>query len=325
MNSTTSPLHVGICFDLGATFVEKLKSEFPDTKFTVAYTAEEQRAIAPELNVIFGRLHREAFVRASHLQWFHFIGIGFDLVLRAVPEFKQSGVIMTNARGTHVIPMSEYAIGMMLSLAHHLRESFEDQATKRWSTSDYRGRILELSGSTLGILAFGDIGQGIAKRALAFDMEVHAVDLNPIECPEGVNKVWPIERLHDMLRLTDWLIITAPRTTSTEGLIGTNELALLRPGAHVIVVSRGGILDEDALISELNRGHIAGAAIDATNEEPPGDESPLWDHPSVYLTPHISAESAQLLSRRGDIFINNLRRYIDRKELLNQCDLDRGY
>ena len=325
MNAPAGPLHVGVCYDLGPAFMDKLRSRFPDTQFTLAYTPEEQRRIAPEIDVLFGSLDREAFVRASRLRWYHFIGIGFDSVLRKVPEFKVSGVMMTNARGTHVIPMSEHAIGMMLALAHHLRESFDDQAARRWRTVEYRGRILELAGSTLGILAFGDIGQAVAQRALAFDMEVYAVDLAPVPCPPGVSAVWPIDRLHDMLERTDWLVITAPRTSATENMIGAEELARLRAGAHVVVVSRGGILDEEALLAAIDRGHVAGAAIDATSVEPPADDSRLWDHPHVYLTAHVSAESAQLLVRRGDIFIENLRRYLAGEELLNRCDLQRGY
>ena len=325
MNAPTRPLHVGVCYDLGRAFEDRLRSEFPDTRFTIAHTPEEQRRIAPEVDVIFGQLDREAFLRASNLRWYHFIGIGFDSVLRKVPEFESSGVVMTNARETHVIPMSEYALGMMLALAHHLRESLEDQAAGRWRTTEYRGRILELAGSAVGILAFGDIGRAVAQRALAFDMEVHAVDVAPVPCPPGVTAVWPIDRLHDMLERTDWLVITAPRTAATENLIGAEELARMRPGAHVVVVSRGGILDEEALVAALDRGHLAGAAIDATSVEPPAPDSPLWVHPRIYLTSHISAESAQLLTRRGEIFIENLRRYLAGEELRFRCDLERGY
>lgn len=325
MNTPGRSLHVGVCYDLGPIFVDKLRLSFPDIQFTLACTPSEQRKVAPEVDVIFGSLDRKAFVSASRLRWYHFIGIGFDSVLRQVPEFKDSGVIMTNARGTHVIPMSEYAMGMMLSLAHHLRESLEDQAARRWRTKFYSGRILELAGATLGILAFGDIGQAVARRALAFEMQVYAVDLAPIACPPGVRAVWPIDRLNDMLERTDWLVITAPRTAATERKIGADELARLRSGAHIVVVSRGGILDEQELIAAIDRGHIAGAAIDATSVEPPPNNSPLWDHPRVYLTSHVSAESSQLLVRRGDIFIENLRRYIAGDELLNRCDMERGY
>lgn len=325
MNAPARPVHVGVCFDFGPGFMARLRSEFPDTRFTVAHAPEEQRRIAPEVDVIFGPLDREAFRRASRLRWYHFIGIGFDSVLRRVPEFASSGVIMTNAREAHVIPMAEYTFGMMLALAHQLRESLDDQAARRWRTDHYRARILELAGSTMGILAFGDIGRAVARRAAAFDMEVYAVDLAPVPCPPGVAAVWPVDRLHDMLDRTDWLVITAPRTAATAGMIGARQLARLRPGAHVVVVSRGGIVDEEALVAAIDAGRLAGAAIDATDREPPPADSPLWDHPRVYLTAHVSAESAQLLTRRGEVFIDNLRRFLDGRELRFRCDLERGY
>ena len=325
MNAPARPLHVGVCYDLGRDFEARLRSEFPDIRFTIAQTPEEQRRMAPDLDVIFGQLDREAFLRASNLRWYQFIGIGFDSVLRKVPEFASSGVVMTNSRETHVIPMSEYALGMMLALAHHLRESLDDQAARRWRTVDYRGRILELAESTVGILAFGDIGRAVAQRALAFGMQVYAVDAAPAPSPPGVTAVWPIDRLHDMLERTDWLVITAPRTAATENMIGAEQLALLRPGAHVVVVSRGGILDEEALVAAIDGGHLAGAAIDATRVEPPAADSPLWDHPRIFLTAHVSAESAQLLTRRGEVFIDNLRRYLAGEELRFRCDLERGY
>lgn len=325
MTAPARPLHVGVCFDLGPDFLARLRSEFPDTRFTAACTPAEQRRIAPDVDVIFGRLDRNAFLRASRLRWYHFIGIGFDSVLHRVPEFASSGVLMTNAREAHVIPMAEYALGMMLALAHHLRESLDDQAARRWRTEHYRARILELAGSTMGLLAFGDIGRAVARRAAAFDMEVYAVDLEPIPRPPGVAAVWPIDRLNDLLERTDWLVVTAPRTAATERMIGADQLARLRPGAHVVVVSRGGIVDEEALVAAIDAGHLGGAAIDATTEEPPASDSPLWDHPRIYLTAHVSAESAQLLTRRGEVFIDNLRRYLAGEELRFRCDLARGY
>lgn len=325
MTAPARPVHVGVCFDFGPAFEARLRSEFPGTRFTAAHTPEEQRRIAPDVDVIFGPLDREAFRRARRLRWYHFIGIGFDSVLRRVPEFASSGVVMTNAREAHVIPMAEYVLGMMLALAHQLRESLDDQAARRWRTGHYRARILELAGSTMGIVAFGDVGRAVARRAAAFDMEVYAVDPAPVPCPAGVAAVWPVDRLHDMLQRTDWLVITAPRTAATERMIGAGQLALLRPGAHVVVVSRGGIVDEEALAAAIDAGQLAGAAIDATDREPPAADSPLWDHPRVYLTAHVSAESAQLLERRGEVFIDNLRRYLAGEELRFRCDLERGY
>ena len=128
-----------------------------------------------------------------------------------------------------------------------------------------------------------------------------------------------------MLSLSDWLVVTAPRTAATANMIAARELRLLRPGAHVVVISRGGILDEAALLASLDAGHLAGAAIDATAEEPPAADSGLWDHPRVYLTAHVSAETRQLVERRGNVFHDNLGRYLAGQPLCYVCDLERGY
>ena len=317
-------MNVTVAYDFGEAYVQRLRSSFPRARITAAYSAAEQLALAPEAEVQFGLIDRPTFLAAQRLKWFHFVGIGFDSVLRAIPEFPASGVLMTNTRGTHVIPMAEYAVGMMIALAHRLRESFDDQRARRWETAKYRGHILELAGSTLGILACGDLGRAVAARAAALGMRVLAVDLEPQQAP-GVEQVWGLERLDEMLSLSDWLVITAPRTAASANMIGVRELQLLRPGAHVVVISRGGILHEEALLASLDAGHLAGAAIDATAEEPPAAASGLWDHPRVYLTPHVSAESRQLVERRGDIFHDNLGRYLAGQPLRNVCDLQRGY
>ena len=302
-------MNVTVADDFGEEYVARLRHSFPRARITPAYGAAEQLALAPEVEVQFGLIDRPTFLSARRLKWFHFVGIGFDSVLCAIPEFPASGLLMTNTRGTHVIPMAEYAVGMMIALGHRLRESLDDQRARRWETAKYRGHILKLAGSTLGILACGDLGRAVAARAAALDMRVLAVDLEPRPAP-GVEQVWGLERFDEMLSLSDWLVITAPRTAASANMIAARELQLLRPGAHVVVISRGGILDEDALLASLDAGHLAGAAIDATAEEPPPADSGLWDHPLVYLTAHVSAETRQLVERRGDVLHDKLGRYL---------------
>ena len=318
-------MNITLAFDLGPAFVQRIRASYPTATVTPAYTAEEQLELAPQADAQLGTLSREVFVASQNLKWFHFIGIGFDSVLRKVPEFASSGVVMTNAPGTHVIPMAEYAIGMMIALGHQFGRSALEQKERRWEVDSYRGQILELAGSTLGIVAFGAIGRAVAARATAFDMRVYAVDLYPAEAPTGVEAVWPMERFHEMLGLSDWLVVTAPRTEQTIDLIGSEQLRMMPRGAHIVVVSRGAIVNEADLVAAIDDGHIAGAGLDATADEPPDNDSPLWDHPKVFLTPHVSAESAQLLQRRADIMHDNLGRFIAGEPLMNVCDLEKGY
>ena len=177
----------------------------------------------------------------------------------------------------------------------------------------------------MGVMAMGDIGRAVALRAQGFDMEVYAVDILEMEPPPGVREVWPVERLDEMLGMVEWLVVTTPLTKATRGLLDRRRLGLLKQGAHITVVSRGGIVDEEALAEGLHAGRIGGAALDVTAVEPLPAESSLWDAPNVLISPHISAESVQLIERRKAIFKENLRRYLAGEALLNVCDTEKGY
>ena len=316
-------MKVGIAFDFGAEFVEDMRASFPEVEFASALTDEEQLREVPDAEVQFGTISREAFAAGEKLKWFSFIGIGFDSVTRNVPEIVDSSVVMTLSRGVHAAVMADHALGMIVALAHRLPETLADQQKRIWDTKKYLRTIKELSGSTLGILAFGDIGRETAKRAVGFDMSVCTVDLAPRPA-DGVT-VWGLDRLDDMLALSDWLVVTAPRTEQTLGMIGTRELQVLKEGAGVIVVSRGGIVGEEALVEGLKSGRVGGAALDATVEEPPPDDSPMWDAPNLILTPHVSAESDELCRRRGSLFKENLRRYLAGEPLEGVADKKKGY
>tara|TARA_Y100000588_G_scaffold392451_2_gene504479 strand:- start:10010 stop:10981 length:972 start_codon:yes stop_codon:yes gene_type:complete len=321
----SSTVKVTLAFDLGHKFVSDLQATFPNVEFRTAYSPEERLKEAPDTEVQFGLIDRETYLAASNLRWFHFIGIGFDGTLKEIPEIIDSDTIMTNTRETHVIPISEHVFAMMLAFAHRVPELLDDQHKHHWETKKYKGRIIELANATMGVVAMGDIGTAVAKRAQAFDMDVYAVDIKEMNPPPGVAEVWDVSCLDDLLKISDWLVITAPLTDQTRDMIGLKEIERLKSGAHVIVVSRGSIVNEAALIQGLRSGHIAGAALDATATEPLPSDSPLWDEPNVIISPHACAESTQLLERRGQIFKENLRRYLSDDPLINLCDTEAGY
>ena len=320
-------MKVVLTYDMGESFVEELRTAFPELDFCPAYgygEAEQVQKVA-DAEVVFGLMTRPVFLAAPQLKWFHFVGIGFDPIVREIPEFRTGDVAMTNARETHVVPMADHVFAAILAHAHRIPELLEDQRNHQWNTKRYVRRIIELAGTKMGVLAMGDIGRGVATRAAAFGIEVYAVDILPMEPPPGVCAVWPVERLDEMLEMVDWLVVTAPRTEATTGMFNQRRLALLKEGAFVVVVSRGGIVDEEALAEGLHAGRIGGAALDATEIEPLPPNSPLWDAPNMLISPHTSAESVQLIERRKAIFVENLRRYLAGAALLNVCDLEKGY
>ncbi len=170
-----------------------------------------------------------------------------------------------------------------------------------------------------------DNDAAVARRAGGFDMKVYGIDVRQMDPPEGVKEVWGPERLDEVLAISDWFVVTAPLIDSTRGLLDRQRLARLKQGAYVIVVSRGGIVLEDALVEALSSGHVAGAALDAVDPEPLVEDSPLWSLPNVIMSPHVSADSPEMWERRCQIFKENVRRYLAGEILLNICDKQKGF
>ena len=221
--------------------------------------------------------------------------------------------------------MANQAMAMILNLAHKWHDFFRDQQDRKWDPWNYVWQYQDLDGRTMGILALGDVGMALARRAHGFGMRVYAADKYPKPEMAEVEATWGLDRLDEMVALSDWLVIAAPLTPGTRGLIDRRRLELLPEGAHVIIVSRGGIVDEGALVDGLQSGRIAGAGIDAFEEEPLAQDSPLWSMPNVVITPHVAGVSAGVLVGLKAIFKENLRRYLAGEEFLYVCDKEEGF
>ena len=319
-------MKVVVAYDLGEEFVKELQATFPTVEFRPAYTTEEQLRVVADAEVQFGEMTRDVYLAAKRLRWFHFIGSGFDhIVGDSIPEMVESDVVLTNAPGTHTTPMAEYVFARILALAYNFAEFMENQRAHRWDKLKYFRGMKELAGTTMGIVAMGDIGRALAQRARAFEVDVYAVDIRRMDPPPGVAEVWGLDRLDDLMALSDWLVVTAPLTPQTRGLINRRRLERLKKGAAVIAVSRGGIVDEEALLDGLRSGHIAGAALDVVAQEPLPPESPLWEAPNTLISPHVGPDSPQMWIRRQEIFKENLRRFLAGEPLLNVRDKRAGY
>ncbi len=311
---------------LGDGFVEQLQEEFPQVEFLTAMTIEEQMQEAPDADAICGWPDSPEVVEAAaQLRWIHCPGTGIDKIMAELPALADSDVVLTNARGPHANPMADHVLWMMLSLSHRGRQMAEDQRLGVWNTDKYSHAFVELSGSTMGILALGDIGSAIARRAYGFDIDVYAVDINPVTPPPHVKEVWGMERLDELMQLSDWFVVTAPLTEESRGLIDSRRIGLLKPTSYVIVISRGGIVDEDALADALSHGRLAGAGVDATAIEPLPRESPLWGLDNVVLSPHASALTPQMYEGRRQVFRENLRRFLGNEPFIYVCDKRAGF
>ena len=309
---------------LGVEFIDELRALHRDVEFVAAYEEAEQRVAVTDADVFFGWPSLESFQAARQLKWMACPGTGVDKIV-AIPEIVASDIPLTNAPGAHVTPMAEHVLGMMVSLAHNYRQLFREQDQKIFHDQNWAGRIIELRGRTMGIFGLGELGRAVAERAAAFGMPVIAVDPHPSDVPAAVGECRGLDGLDDLMRDSDWLVIAAPLIPATRGLIDARRLALMKPGSYVVIISRGGIVEEAALSDALASSHLAGAGIDATEIEPLPQGSPLWDLENVMITQHASALSPELYEGRRQVFKDNLAKFLNGEPLEHVCDKSAGY
>ena len=309
---------------VGTHYAEELRDSFPEIEFIVAYDPAEHLAAIRDADAFFGWPNDEAFAAAKKLKWIACPGMGIDKIV-AYQNIVDSDVPITNAPGTHVTSMGDHVIGAMVGLTHRFQEAFVDRQNKTWDTQKYASRITELTGATVGIFGLGAIGRAVAERVAAFGTTTFAIDPGPSDVPASVRECWDLDRLDDLCRLSNFLIIAAPVLDTTRNSIDARRIALMPEGSYVIVISRGEIVDEDALCDALESGHLAGAALDATAEEPLAEDSRLWTLPNVILTPHSSALTPELYEMRRDAFRANLRRFETGEPLENICNKTAGF
>ena len=260
------------------------------------------------------------------LRWAHSGAAGVAGSLH--PAMVRSPVVLTNSAGVHAEPIADTVLAAILHFARGFDFAVRLQAERRWSKEPWEAAdapVRELSQLTLGVHGLGGIGRAVARRGTALGMRVLATRRRPGEAPTGVELLAGGDALERLLEASDVLVVTVPRTRSTEGTIGAAELARLPAGATVVVISRGGIVDEEALAAALVSGRVRGAALDVFGEEPLGPGSPLWGLPNTLLTPHISGVSHLFWQRQTDLVVENIRRYLSGAPLLNTVDKQAGY
>lgn len=309
---------------LGDDFPEKLQDFFPEANFIKAFEESRQLEYIDNAEVYFGFPSKEIIKRGSKLKWIACPGTGIDKII-ANSEFLNPETIITNAPLAHVTPMAEHVVGTMVGLAHSFKQLFIDQSKKKWDVDQWNSKIVELKGSNVCIYGYGELGKSIAKKLDAFDMNIFAIDPNTNQ-PNGVHKtISPPKNLNVILQNSNWLIISAPLIKETENFIKKKSLLMMPKNSYVVIISRGGIINENDLYEVLHSGHLAGAGIDATKIEPLPQSSPLWGINNVIISQHASALSPEMYEGRREIFTENIKKYINKEELLHKCDLNKGY
>ena len=269
-------------------------------------------------DVVAGPISPAALGRATRLKWVQSWLAGTNSLL--YPEMIASPVVLTSVAGNGAISMAEHAVMLMLMLARDTRRWLKNQEERRWE----RWFHPELTGQTCGIIGLGYSGQDLALKLKAFHMRVIGMRRTARPTP-NVDEVFARERLHDLLAQSDFVVVTAPRTPETRGMIGEAELRAMKPSAYYNCYSRGGIADDAALLRALHEGWIAGAGLDAHSREPLPPDSPFWTAPNTIITPHNSATSPLSRERRIDIFIENLERFLAGEPLRSVVNKEAGY
>ncbi len=250
------------------------------------------------------------------VQWMHLPATGVDAWPRALLE----GRTVTCARGASGIPIAEFVLACMLAFEKRLPETWLDEPTEQWNVA----RLGEVKGKTVGIVGLGGIGIEVAKRALAFDMQVRGLRRNPaagIPLP-GVELAADLD---DLLGSADHVVIAAPATAATAHLIDAAALERMKPGAHLVNVARGTLVDQDALRAALDDGRVAMASLDTVDPEPLPEGHWMYAHPKVRLSAHVSWSSPRSFDRIIDSFVVNLQHYVAGEPLEGVVDVDEGY
>lgn len=311
-----------------AWFSERLSQEFP--QLTLVRITDND-AIAEEIRdteiTLASSLQPEQFQAARNLRWIHSPSAAVHHLL--FPELASSDVVLTNARDVHGPVVAEHVIALIFALAKNLPAAIRFQQKHVWGQeiSWLTGqRPHELAGATLGLVGLGSIGRAVANHAAALGMKVIAARQHPESAkPESVHEVLPASRFDELLARSDYVVLAAPVTQSTQKMIGRPQLAKMKPDACLVNVSRGELIDEPALIDSLRDRKIRGAALDVFEKEPLPADSPLWDLENLLITPHTAGMTEKLWERHYALFSENLRRYLSGQPLLALVDKQSGY
>ncbi len=309
------------------TRVEELRGRFPHITFLHSTTRETDIELAPDADAAFAiALSREAIARATRLRWLHCSGHAVGHFPLA--DLTARGVIVTNSRGIQSVPIAEHVMACLLALARRLPQTLRDQQDRTWRPNALTGEASPwlIAERTIGIIGVGTLGEAIAVRAKAFGMRVIGMRRNPARgVPAGFDEVVGAPDRDRLLGESDVIVIAAPLTPETNRLLDAASIAKMKPGAILINIARGQLVDEAALAEALESGRLGGAALDVFTTEPLPTDSPFWAMPNVVVTPHNSGFRTGHFDAVIDLFAENLKRFERGVELLNVVDLTVGY
>lgn len=272
-----------------------------------------------EILVCYDPFNRLNLSKMHNLKWIQLSSAGINQLPIDITQNK--GIKVSNNRGGYSIPIGEWIVLKILEMLKKSSSLYRNQQLKKWKMDL---SLLELCGKRVGFIGTGSIATEAAKRLQGFDVEILGVNTRGTDV-EYFNKCFSTEKIDDMLKVCDIVVVTIPYTEKTHHMIDENRFNSMKDGVFIVNIARGSIIDEKALISNIVNGKIRAAALDVFEEEPLSQDNPLWKFDNVIITPHNSWVSEEMSNRRFQLIYENLRRYSLGEELINVVDLNKGY
>lgn len=314
-----------IFINLQEKYLDMIKEAVNEIEIVKTLELEVQKNEISDADIILtgSIIRRELLLEAGPLQWIQTWSAGVESYIsdEIIPVLKEKNIKLTSMSGIHGEPIAETVMGYLINFSRRLYEFYDHQKEKVWQKLE----VGQLAGKNMVIVGTGSIGSEIAKRAKAFGMKTIGVKRNVNKEVEYIDRLYSREDLTIALKQGDYIVVTLPLTEETRGMFSKKEFAIMRKTAFFINIGRGAVVDERALIVALEKGEIAGAGLDVFLEEPLSADSPFYSLKNVYITPHISGAHPNYNFNATRLFIENLQKYKDGKELNNIVDYSIGY
>ncbi|MGE0629344.1 MAG: D-2-hydroxyacid dehydrogenase [Hyphomicrobiaceae bacterium] len=304
----------------------RIAEDVSQIEWAVPWTPDETAAAMPgaEVLVLTNRSCLPEFgpairANAQSLRWIHFLTAGLD---KGVAMGLPAGPVVTNSTGIKAAAVSEHAVTLLLALTRRLPDFARLQRERVWARDTMNETGRSLTQMTVCVIGLGAIGRATVARLVPFGPRLIAV--SRAGDADGVSAVFARARLHEALAQSDAVIVATGADSETENMIGTAEIAALKPGSFVVNIARGTLIDEPALIAALSSGHVAGAGLDVQATEPLPADHPLWTAPNVVITPHLAGALTSDYEATKALFLDNLARLNDGRDLINVVDVKRA-
>jgi len=315
-------VRIVLCYPVEPQHIKQIQEAYPDANVIPAgqeHIAEE----LPEADIFCGHakvpVPWKETVQRQRLRWIQSSAAGLDHCL--VPSVVESEIAVSSASGVLADQVAEHSLALATGCSRRIPLFIQQYQRKEFIRKPTR----DLTGSTVLIVGLGGNGKRLAEVLHPLKTRIFATDYFPDRPAPLVDHLGGPEQLHDFLPHADFIFLTAPLTDQTRYMINASALSVMKPGAILINVARGGLVEEQAVVEALESGHLDSAGFDVTPEEPPAQDSLLWTAPRLIVTPHVGGQSKKRIDRMTDLFCENIIRYRRGRPLINIVDKKLGF